>query len=300
MSNNTKLTSAERTLLKTASVQSQNINQLARNFREMLINRECITSLTTLPEFMANGDLMEAIKLSWMLGYSDQITPKNLSLGLISNYDFIQVTPNSNASLPTDDVDILNKLTLTFNKERRTMRRNIDTFIRNMGWVEEEEVERKTKKRVTNTKEQVIKKVDNLLDTSSTASSSVTTSPTTILSESLSRNPSKSLSSNTSMSAKTTKSSDSTQSEVATMEVSKVPDTVGVDDNQSEVTDSVEMECRKYLKKMLTNSGIGCGILSYLDSDGDVQMSVVDANVLDRAMESIIDGNMKDMGINDN
>ena len=101
------------------------------------------------------------------------------------------------------------------------------------------------------------------------------------------------------MSAKTTKSSDSTQSEVATMEEVKVPDTVGVDDNQSEVTDSMNMECRRYLKKMLTNSGNGCGILSYLDSDGDVQMSVVDANVLDRVMESIIDGNMKDMGIDD-
>jgi len=45
------------------------------------------------------------------------------------------------------------------------MMRNIDTFIRNMGWVEEEEVERKTKKRVTSKKDEVTKTFENLLDT---------------------------------------------------------------------------------------------------------------------------------------
>ena len=174
----TNLTIEEHVLLKNASTQSQNLNQLARDFREMLIKRECISSLTTVSEFMANGDLMEGIKLSWMLGYSDQITPKNFSLGLISDYDFIQITPNKNASLSTNDADILNDLTITFNKQRRIMRRSIDTFIRNMGWIEEEEIERKTKKRVVTKKAEVKEKINELLDSSSIASSSMTTSPT--------------------------------------------------------------------------------------------------------------------------
>jgi len=43
----------------------------------------------------------------WLLGYSDQITSNYFSQGLISDYNFIQITPNKNASFLTDDVDIL-------------------------------------------------------------------------------------------------------------------------------------------------------------------------------------------------
>ena len=104
MTTNFTIPIQEHTLLKTAPAQSLNINQLARDFREMLINRECISSLTTVSEFMASSDLQEGIKL---FGCSDQITPNNFSQGLISDYNCIQITPNKNASFLTDDVDIL-------------------------------------------------------------------------------------------------------------------------------------------------------------------------------------------------
>jgi hypothetical protein len=58
MTTNFTIPIQEHTLLKTASAQSLNINQLARDFREMLINRECISSLTTVSEFMSNSDLL--------------------------------------------------------------------------------------------------------------------------------------------------------------------------------------------------------------------------------------------------
>ena len=107
------------------------------------------------------------------------------------------------------------------------MRRNIDTFIRNLGCVEEEEIERKTKKRVVTNEAEARDKINNSLDTSSTASSSMSDSPPSNPSVSLSRNSSKSLSSNPTISSKTTKSSDSTQSKVLT-----TIDTIVDDDNK--------------------------------------------------------------------
>jgi len=53
--------------------------------------------------------------------------------------------------------------------------------------------------------------------------------------------------------------------------ITKVPDVINVD--KSEVTDSMEIE---FLKKMLNESGDDCGITTYFDTDGDVQMDVID------------------------
>jgi len=63
--------------------------------------------------------------------------------------------------------------------------------------------------------------------------------------------------------------------------------------------DAVEVKCRKYLKKMLSESGNDHGIVVYFDSEGDIQMNVITPDELDRVMESIIDGEMKGTDIND-
>ena len=107
------------------------------------------------------------------------------------------------------------------------MSRNIDAFILNMLWVEEEETERKTKKGVVTNKAEARDKINNLLDTSSSASSSMSDSLPSNPSVSLLRNSSRSLSSNPTISSKTTKSSDSTHSEVLT-----TIDTIVDDDNK--------------------------------------------------------------------
>ena len=280
-----KLSIEERTLLKTASKHYLESNQLARDFREMLIKRECIYPLTTLSEFMNNReDLIEAIKLNWLLGYSDQITPKNLSKGLVSDYEFIQFTPNFNASIPTNDVDILKNLTI-INKERRTMRRNIDSFIRSMGWIEEDETERLPKKRAIS-KDEVIKKVDNLLDNSSTVSSSTTGTlyNSTVLSKSTKSSPSD-------HSVTTQESNNSTRT--SELKVTNVPDIINIDDDNSEVTDSMDFECKKFLKKILKKNGDNCGIITYLDTDGDVQMNIINEKKLDHVMACVIEYDMK-------
>jgi 3-isopropylmalate dehydratase small subunit len=40
---------------------------------------------------------------------------------------------------------------------------------------------------------------------------------------------------------------------------------INVDDDNSEVTDSMEAECKKFLKKMLNESGDDCGIITYFE-----------------------------------
>jgi len=283
-----KLSIEERTLLKTASKHYLESNQLARDFREMLIKRECIYPLTTLSEFMNNRqDLIEAIKLNWLLGYSDQITLNNLSKGLVSDYDFIQFTPNFNASIPTNDVDILKNLTIIYNKERRTMRRNIDSFIRNMGWIEEEETERLPKKRVTSNKEEVIEKVNNLLDTSSIASSYLSGSISNKSPKSTKSSPS-----NCSMSMEMSEQESNNSTRVSLLDV---PDVIDIDDEKSEVTDCMEVECKKFLKKILNESGDDCGIIAYFDVDGDIRMDVIDEKKLSHVMSCVIE---YDMNIN--
>ena len=234
----TNLTSSERNILKAASEKSQSYNVLAKNFRELLINRGCITSLTTVREFMSNENLLSAIRLNWLLGYSDQILPDNLSKGIVSDYDLLQIPPNNNDSIKTNDEDTIKMLAKIRNVERRAMMRNIDTFIRNMGWVEEEEVERKTKKRAIS-KDEVTKKVDNLLDNSSTISSSTTgTLPnSTVLSKSTKSSPSD-------HSMTTQESNNSTRASV--LKVTNVPDIINIDDDKSEVTDSMDVECKKF------------------------------------------------------
>lgn len=49
---------------------------------------------------------------------------------------------------------------------------------------------------------------------------------------------------------------------------------------------------------MLSESGNDHGIVVYFDSKGDIQMNVITPDELDRVMESIIDGEMKVMDIN--
>jgi len=268
MANPINLTRTECNILKAASEKSQNINKLAKNFRELLINRECITSLTTVKEFMENENLMSVIKLNWLLGYSDKISSDNLSKGIVSDYDLLQIPPRNNNSIKTNDEETIKKLTKIRINERKAMNRNIELFIRNMGWVDEEEVVvPKTKKRVTSKKDEVIEKIDNLLDNSSIASSLV-------LTESVS---SKSSPSDDSITMETTdqESNDSTHTPVL-----EVADVINIDDERSEVTDAVEIECKKYLKNKLTENGDGCGIIVYVDNDGDVQMRYIDANIL--------------------
>lgn len=278
MSNFTHLTPSERTLLKSASELSQNVNKLAKEFREMLINRECITSLTTLSEFMAKDDLMEAIKLSWMLGYSDQNTKSNASKGIISDYELIQLPPQNNQSILTDDVETINKLTKLRNSMRKNMNRNVDTFIRNMGWINED-VEPKTKKRQTHTKEQVIDKVDKLIDSSCSASSSLTGS--------VARN------------IPMTKS----KTDKGSMNSTHVPAYNSMK-NSDEVIEATEIEAKKYLKKLLDDSNDGCAIIAYC-SDDDIRMNIINANginainnVLDSFSDSAVVDNMNDMNIN--
>ena len=280
MSNFTQLTSSERNLLKNASIYSQSNNKLAKEFREMLINRECISSLTTIREFMVNENLTEAIKLSWLLGYSDKNESNNLSKGLLSDYELMQLPPKINESVSTYDVDTIKELTKIRNIERRKMNRNIETFIRNMGWIEEE-VEPKTKKRATS-KDEVTKKVDNLLDNSSTISSSTTgTLPnSTVLSKSTKSSPSD-------HSMTTQESNNSTR--VSVLKVTNVPEIINIDDDKSEVTDSMDVECKKILKKKLNENGDNCGIITYLDTDGDVQMNIIDEKKFDHVMTFVIE-----------
>ena len=128
-------------------------------------------------------------------------------------------------------------------------------------------------------------KVSDLLDTSSTASSSVTGS----------------LSSSMPKRKTDQESNNSTQVpayKAATMEVMKAPDIISVHDNQSEVIDSIEIECKKYLKKKLTESGDDCGIIVYFDVDGDVQMNIIGEKDLEHLMTKMIADTMKDMNIN--
>ena len=284
MSIQTNLTSSERNILKAASEKSQSYNVLAKNFRELLINRGCITSLTTVREFMSNENLMSAIKLNWLLGYSDQILPDNLSKGIVSDYDLLQIPPSNNDSIKTNDEDTIKMLAKIRNAERKAMMRNIDTFIRNMGWIEEE-VEPKTKKRAIS-KDEVTKKVDNLLDNSSTISSSTTgTLPnSTVLSKYTKSSPS-----DHSMTIQ--ESNNSTRASV--LKVTNVSDIINIDDDKSEVTDSMDVECKKFLKKILNDNGINCGIITYLDTDGVVQMNIIDEKKLDHLMACVIEYDMK-------
>jgi DNA mismatch repair ATPase MutL len=46
------------------------------------------------------------------------------------------------------------------------------------------------------------------------------------------------------------------------MKITKVPDDINVDDDKSEVTDSMETECKKFLKKMLNEICDDCGIIT--------------------------------------
>ena len=292
----TNLTSSERNILKAASEKSQSYNVLAKNFREQLINRGCITSLTTVREFMSNENLMSAIKLNWLLGYSDQILPDNLSKGIVSDYDLLQIPPSNNDSIKTNDEDTIKILSKIRNAERKAMMRNIDAFIRNMGWVEDEEVEHKTKKRAFS-KDEVTKKVDNLLDNSSTISSYTTgTLPnSTVLSKSTKSSPSdhsKSTNSSPSDHSMTIQeSNNSTRASV--LKVTNVPEIINIDDDKSEVTDSMDVECKKFLKKILNKNGDNCGIITYLDTDGDVQMNIIDEKKFDHVMTFVMEYDMK-------
>jgi len=295
MSIQTNLTSSERNILKAASEKSQSYNVLAKNFRELLINRGCITSLTTVREFMSNENLMSAIKLNWLLGYSDQILPDNLSKGIVSDYDLLQIPPSNNDSIKTNDEDTIKMLAKIRNAERKAMMRNIDTFIRNMGWIEEEE-EPKTKKRAIS-KDEVTKKVDNLLDNSSTISSSTTgTLPnSTVLSKYTKSSPSdhsKSTNSSPSDHSMTIQeSNNSTRASV--LKVTNVSDIINIDDDKSEVTDSMDVECKNFLKKILNDNGNNCGIITYFDTDGVVQMNIIDEKKLDHVMACVIEYDMK-------
>lgn len=52
---------------------------------------------------------MEAIKLSWILGYSDQNTNSNASKVIISDYELILLPPQNNQSILNNDVDVIKK-----------------------------------------------------------------------------------------------------------------------------------------------------------------------------------------------
>jgi hypothetical protein len=147
-------------LLADASKTSQNQDKKAEQFREMLIQRECISFFDTYEDFKEKKNIIQAIKMCWKLGYDDQITSKNLSGGLLSDFDFIQATPSKTLrSLTQDDVE-LERLTAKRESEIHRINRNCDLFIRNMGWTEG----RPTKKRVVLlTKDQLASAINNVI-----------------------------------------------------------------------------------------------------------------------------------------
>jgi hypothetical protein len=147
-------------LLKDASKTSQHLNDKAQEFREMLIERGCISSNDSYLEFKEKKELMEAIKICWHLGYDDEIKRNNLSGGKMSDFDFLQATPKKTLrELIVDDKEY-EKLSKKRTLELQKITRNVDTFIRNMGWLEGQP---KKKQVLMKTKEQQASKVDELL-----------------------------------------------------------------------------------------------------------------------------------------
>lgn len=79
-------------LLKTASKYSQFLDRTARDFRDILIARECITPNVAYSESIEKKELICAIKMCWLLGYIDEKTPANSSDGLFSDFEFLQAS----------------------------------------------------------------------------------------------------------------------------------------------------------------------------------------------------------------
>lgn len=157
------LAKCEVDLLKDASKTSQFQNRKAEEFREMLIARNCISSFDSYLDFMGNKDLVNAIRICWRLGYDDKVNPSNLSGGLMSDFDFIQATPKSLQNA-VSDINELKRLTDKRVTELQRICRNVDAFIRNMGWIDGHP----TKKRAPPvTKEQMLGRVDKLISTAS-------------------------------------------------------------------------------------------------------------------------------------
>lgn len=165
------LANCEVVLLKKASKASQVQNRLAEEFREMLIERECISSCVSYLEFMGQKDLVTAIRLCWRLGYDDEVSLYNLSDGLMSDFAFLQATPVALEAI-VPDPDELKRLTNKRIGELQRISRNVDAFIRNMGWIEGPPPK---KRKATVTKEQMIGTVDQILSkaTSNNASTEV-------------------------------------------------------------------------------------------------------------------------------
>ena len=80
-------------LLRTASKYSQFLDRTARDFREMLIARECITPNVNHSEFIEKKELIRSIKMCLLLGYDVEKTPGNISGGLFSDFEFLQASP---------------------------------------------------------------------------------------------------------------------------------------------------------------------------------------------------------------
>jgi hypothetical protein len=123
-------------LLTKASKTSQAQNRSAEEFKEMLIARNCISSFDSYLEFMDRKELVSAIRLCWRLGYDETVHPSNLSGGLMSDFDFIQVTPKKSLQDLVTDENMLKKLVNKRTLELQRIARNVDAFIRNMGWIE--------------------------------------------------------------------------------------------------------------------------------------------------------------------
>jgi hypothetical protein len=158
-------------LLKNASKTSQHLHTKAREFREMLIQRGCITGNDSYLQFMEKKELTQAIKICWSLGYDDKIKPNNLSGGKMSDFEFLQATPKKTLRELIPDDEEFSRLSKKRTLELQKIGRSIDTFIRNMGWIEGESLGGLKKKKFTivkmNSKEQQTAKVDNLLSKAS-------------------------------------------------------------------------------------------------------------------------------------
>eukprot|EP01034_Spumella_vulgaris_P010148 gene10148-12872_t len=69
------------------------------------------------------------------MGYDDQVKTNNLSGGVMSDFEFVQSVPKRLRELITDD-DQFERLSTKREKEIQKMGRNVDLFIRHMGWTE--------------------------------------------------------------------------------------------------------------------------------------------------------------------
>jgi hypothetical protein len=122
-------------LIQDASRNARTQYKKAEQFREMLIARNVISSNASFDEFMEMKDLVNALKLCWMLVIDDQNKPGNWSNGKMSDFDFVQIKPKAFFDLILDKNEY-HMLVAKRTMEVRRISRNTDTFIRNMGWKE--------------------------------------------------------------------------------------------------------------------------------------------------------------------